>query len=137
MTAAKTLVQGVAETAVLDTGRQTIVNAVQNDSQAKGWAREAEPGCCAFCALLTTRGMTYRSEHTADFKAHNACRCHATPVFTAYEPSAQVRDWKALYQSSTKGARGMDATIAAYRAAYDAKYLASPAAEPAKELVAV
>ena len=55
--AAHTLVQGVVEKNVLDTGRQTIIDAVKADPKAKGWARETSPGACSFCALLATRGM--------------------------------------------------------------------------------
>lgn len=34
------------------------------------------------------------------------CRCHAEPVFTAYEPSAQIREWQALYRTATAGKSG-------------------------------
>lgn len=118
---ARSLVGGVAERAVLDTGRTTLLDAVRSDRKAIGWARVAEPGCCAFCALLTTRGMTYRSEHSAQFQSHNNCRCHVEPVFNQYEPSAQVRGWQSLYRDSTKDAHGTAATVAAFRKAFDAQ----------------
>lgn len=112
------LTQAAAETLVLDTGRDTIVNAVLSDSKARGWARHTEPGCCAFCAMLATRGDVYRSRQTAGFQAHPGDRCQPEPVFTAYEPPAQVREWQALWRSSTKGTSGKDA-VAAFRQAYE------------------
>src|SRR2546430_9879198 len=49
LAAARTMTEGVAERAVLDTGRQTILDAVQADKRAKGWARTIEPGACSSC----------------------------------------------------------------------------------------
>lgn len=118
---AKSLVTGVTEKDILDTGRMTIINAVQSDRAAKGWARETEPGACSFCALLASRGAVYRREKSADFPAHNNCRCFAEPVFTAYEPTAQVRGWQQLYRESTRGVSGGAAMRNAFRVAYDAQ----------------
>lgn len=115
-------VQGVVERNVLDTGRMTIINAVQSDRKAKGWARETEPGCCSFCAMLAVRGAVYRSNDSASFESHNNCRCFAVPVFNAYEPSAQVREWQQLYKESTHGVRGGSKMRKAFRNAYETKY---------------
>jgi hypothetical protein len=120
--AVQSTVQGVVERNVLDTGRMTIINAVQSDRKAKGWARETEPGCCSFCAMLAVRGAVYRSEDSASFESHNNCRCFAVPVFNAYEPSAQVREWQQLYKESTRGVRGGKKMRKAFRNAYEAKY---------------
>lgn len=118
---AKTLIKGVTEKAVLDTGRNTIINAVHSDRRARGWAREVEPGACSFCLLLATRGAVYRSEKTADFKSHDHCRCTAVPVFGIYEPTAEIRDAAALYRESIKGAHGPKASRAAFRKAVEAR----------------
>lgn len=117
---AKTNVDGSIGRLVQNVGRDTIVNAVKADPKAKGWAREPEPGCCSFCALLSTRGMAYRSEKSASFLSHNACRCHASPIFNAYEPSAQIREWHALYRQSTAGVHGMKNLQNAFRRAFEA-----------------
>lgn len=111
-------VGSVAEKSVLDVGRQTIIDGVHADSMAKGWARETEPGCCSFCALLATRGAAYRTEAKAAFESHDNCRCFAVPTFTEYEPTAQVREWQALYKSSTRGVRGPAAQRNAFRVAF-------------------
>lgn len=118
--AAKVLVKGAAERMVLDTGRATVMNAVQGDRQARGWARITKPGCCAFCAMLASRGAAYKTERSAAFRAHDHDRCMAEPVFGAYEMTADARGWQALWQSSTKGTSGADA-VRAFRDAYESR----------------
>ena len=104
------------EKLVLDAGRDTITGAVLADRKARGWARVTQPGACYFCVMLATRGAVYKTEATAGFQAHDHDHCHPEPVFTAYEPSAQVREWQALWSESTAGHSGK-AAIAAFRAA--------------------
>lgn len=63
------------------------------DPASDGWIRVAEPGACPFCLMLASRGsygILYRSEQTANFRAHartkrggGECRCHALPVWDA------------------------------------------------------
>lgn len=111
LAAFETQIQGLSSKMVMDTGRSTVIDAVHRDRKAKGWARIPEPthsksGTCAFCALLATRGLVYKSKTSGDFRAHDGCECHAEPVFNAYEPSAQVREWQALYASSTRSVTG-------------------------------
>lgn len=118
----KTNVLGVTEKNVLDAGRSTILNASKTDRKSKGWARETEPECCAFCAMLATRGAVYRSEDSGDFRAHDHCRCFAVPVFNIFDVPAHVQEWQQLYRESTQGVRGSKASIKAFRQAYDAKY---------------
>ena len=118
--AALTRLDGAVQNLVLDQGRDTIIGAVMQDKYAKGWARVTSPGACSFCVMLALRagaGFLYTSKQSANFKAHtpNAdgsgglCQCHAEPVFTAYEPSAHMREMQALWESSTKGRSGNDA----------------------------
>jgi len=109
---AKARLAASSERQVLDAGRNTIVDNAQRDRKAKGWARVPEPGACSFCLMLATRGAVYRSEQSADFKTHDHCRCHVEPVFTAYEPSARVREAQALWASSTRGKSGHAAQVA-------------------------
>lgn len=109
---AKARLAASSERLVLDAGRDTVIDNAQRDRKAKGWARIPEPEACSFCLMLATRGAVYRSEATADFKSHDNCRCHVEPVFTAYEPSAAVRQAEALWASSTRGKSGNAARIA-------------------------
>lgn len=115
--AALTNLTGAVETLVLDQGRDTIINATKTDRKAIGWARIPEPGACYFCAMLATRGAVYKRD-TATFQPHDHCRCHAEPVFTAYEPTAQIREWQALYAKSTKGQSDQ---LNAFRRAYEGR----------------
>jgi hypothetical protein len=119
---ALTNLQAVTEKNVLDIGRNTILDAIKSDRKARGWAREVGPGACSFCAMLATRGAVYKSEETASFEAHDHCHCIAVPTFTAYEPTAQVREWQQLYKESTKGVRGSANMRNAFRQAYESKY---------------
>lgn len=45
----------------------------------KGWARIPEPGACAFCRMLASRGAVYK-RNTGNFHSHNRCRCTARAV---------------------------------------------------------
>lgn len=115
---AKVMSTGVAEKMVLDVGRRTVINTARGDRAARGWARVPEPGCCSFCAMLATRGAVYKDgsfdnanakflsheDTPSDIKTHDHCRCHAEPVFTAYEPTAQVRQWQHEWREVTKDA---------------------------------
>ena len=119
-TKALQLLDGAVQNLVLNQGRDTIIGAVRQDKYAKGWARVTSPGACSFCIMLALRagaGFLYRSKQSADFRAHtpNAngsgglCQCHAEPVFTAYEPSAHMRDMQKTWTDATKGRSGNDA----------------------------
>lgn len=109
-------VEAAAGKMVADVGRNELIEAIEADRQARGWARVTRPGACAFCLMLATRGAVYKSEQTAgaranvkfvgegEFKFHNNCRCTIQPLFGAvYEPPAHIRDAKKLYRESTKG----------------------------------
>lgn len=118
---ARTQLAGAVDRLVLDVGRRTLVDAVQADRQAKGWARVTRPGACSFCRLLATRGAVYKTESTAgrdanarfagdgEFKFHNHCHCYIEPVFGTYEMTAQARADLQLYKQAAAGKSGADA----------------------------
>lgn len=118
---AQTKIDGAVARLVQDIGRATITDTVRTDSKAKGWARITEPNPCAFCALLATRGAVYKSDESASFKSHDHCRCHAEPIFAAYEPSAEVRQWQADYAKATRGVRGSRNQRIAWRRAFEGR----------------
>jgi hypothetical protein len=113
---AKARLAAAAERQVLDTGWSTVTDAVLRDRKAKGYARIPEPGACSFCGMLSARGIVYKADSfdaakakfkaNADFpdadRAHNYCRCHLEPIWTAYEPSADVRSWTKLYDDTAR-----------------------------------
>lgn len=126
--AAEQSLESSVERLVLDQGRTAIIDAVQDDKMAKGWARVTEPGCCYFCALLATRGAVYKSRDTASFEAHTkqpngsggTCRCHAEPVFNAYEPTAQIRQWASDHER-LKDERGGKLSLIEWRRAFEGR----------------
>lgn len=115
--------QGTADRLVLNAGRDTITEAVEQDREARGWARSIGLSACSFCAMLAARGAVYK-EHSFDrsdrkfkgtvstIKVHDHCHCFPTPVFTAYEPPAHVRRLQADWATVTKGLSGKDARLA-------------------------
>jgi hypothetical protein len=140
---AESYVIGAGEKMVGDVGRNTIVGNVQRDPKARAWARVPEPGCCWFCAMLATRGAVYKADSFTDanarfadsagwsshVKTHDHCRCHVEPVFNAYEPSALIREWTALYHDTVTG-KGPKQSRREFRHAFDTKYRPSPSTTP-------
>lgn len=131
--------QGSAERLVLNTGRDTITAAVEQDRQARGWARSIGLTACSFCAMLATRGAVYKQDSFVEsdkkfagdvstIKVHDHCHCFPTPVFTAYEPTARVRQLQADWKTVTKGRSGRDARLA-WRAHIEGRQPARPGGE--------
>lgn len=119
---AQTLVKGVTQKMVVDTGRNTLLEAIKADQKCRGWAREARPNACYFCAMLSTRGAVYKSEESASFLPHDNCHCIPVPVFADnYEPPAHVRQWQADYFQATKGTHGSKNAQVAWRRAYEGR----------------
>lgn len=116
---------GAAARLVLSGGRETIYRTVRGDSKAQGVQRVTDGHPCAFCAMLAGRGAVYRSEMSADFRAHDKCGCQAEPI---YRPNGalpgRAQEFADLWASSTKGASG-DAAVAAFRRAYAEKFPAA------------
>jgi hypothetical protein len=77
-------VAGATSRIVLDAGRQTILDAVEEDREAIGWTRITDAKPCAFCSMLASRGPVY-SEDTVSFQAHAHCACIAAPVWSRDE----------------------------------------------------
>lgn len=114
-------------------------NLSQVEEPGVTWARMAQDGACAFCAMLATRGGAYRTQAGAltvtgagtrpsrqgkratGEKYHDDCRCIAVPIFTGldYEYPSQTDEWGALYDEAVKalptGARDTKAVLAYMR----------------------
>lgn len=90
---------GAATRHVQAGGRGVVIESVNQDQAALGWARVASATGCAFCLMLASRGPAYKSEGTADFTAHDHCNCGAEPAFDGYEwndVATRARDaWEA------------------------------------------
>lgn len=104
---------------VLQGGRETISRTVASDPAALGWARTTSGRCCAFCAVLSSRGYVY-SEETVDFEAHPGCSCSAEPTFTrdATAPPGSA-EFHQLYNDATRDLPKGDDPINAFRRALD------------------
>ena len=114
-------VDAAMQQVVMDAGRNEVIAAIEADTEAKGWARVVKPGACAFCLMLATRGPTYKSRETANFRAHTNCHCTVEALFgNHYEPPAQVREAMALWSEATTGLSGK-AAVRAFRRAVDAQ----------------
>lgn len=84
-------VTGAATRLVLQGGRHTLIETIQADNRASGYARVTGGKPCAFCSMLAGRGAVYGKE-SADFAAHDHCSCGVAPVFD--EAPTPVRDYK-------------------------------------------
>ena len=98
---ATTLVRasGAVSRHIIDGGRQTILDSVQADKQAIGWARITDGDPCYFCLTLASRGAVYKSEQTASFEAHDHCGCTAMPVYKGTE-IPDLQRWQQIYDAA-------------------------------------
>lgn len=76
---AKALIKGGLQLRIANASRYTVAGSAIADPAADGWQRQGSGGC-GFCAMLIGRGAVY-TESTADFAAHDHCRCSAVPAF--------------------------------------------------------
>lgn len=90
---------------IFDGGRSTLLRSVQADKVALGWARVTDANPCAFCALLASRGPVYKTEASADFRAHDHCACTVEPFYEGSDWPGQAREYKAMYTQAIRDAR--------------------------------
>jgi hypothetical protein len=105
--------EAVAQKLVTDQGRGTVREAVHQDRTAVGYARAAALGACAFCKLMASRGLTYKSAGSAGREAnskftgdasvvkfHDNCHCQIVPVFKGqrFELSDHAAEWARIYR---------------------------------------
>jgi len=133
LAAVRTLTNGVAQKMVVQTARNTLLDAIEKDTRCRGWARVARPDGCSFCALLSTRGAVYKTERTATVTKdgtayHDHCHCVPVPLFADhYEPPAYVREWQRIYTEAPYGKNAAEArnnfrvALGAHRAAQAAQ----------------
>ncbi len=94
-------------------GRAAILDGLEADSAARGWARVTSSKCCAFCAMLASRGPVYTTRQTGAFRAHDSCACTVEPV---YRPDAEWPTGSRRYADLWKQAQAApDATAIEFR----------------------
>lgn len=103
---------------VLNGGRETVIGATQQDNEARGWQRVTDGDPCFFCAMLASRGATYRSEESGGFEAHDGCGCAAEPVYGNSALPGRAGEFRAMWNDATRGESGKDA-VRAFRRAYE------------------
>lgn len=86
-------------------GRDTLTGSVNADKVALGWMRVTDADPCAFCALLAGRGPVYKTEQSADFRAHDHCACTVEPFYDGSEWTASAREWRDMYNQAVSEAR--------------------------------
>jgi hypothetical protein len=108
---ALTQVLGTSSRIALDGSRTTVGESVKADDKAVGWYRVTDGDPCAFCALMASRGVVYKST-TVDFKAHNDCGCTSAPAFDREQPLPDLsREADRIYRSG-------NASLKDFRAAW-------------------
>lgn len=102
-------VAGTVGMYALDYGRDTLMNAVNEDEKALGWGRMTSGDPCAFCAMLASRGPVYGSSETASFEAHRSCACLPEPMWSEdQEWSGQAREFRAIWDRATEGLKSFE-----------------------------
>lgn len=107
------LIAGGVQKRIANFSRLTVMESSIADPAAHGWQRVGVGECrTGFCDMLIGRGAVY-SEASADFAAHDHCKCTAAPAFEGeprpvrpFTPStrnisdadrARVREWIASH----------------------------------------
>lgn len=91
---------GAVSRHILSGARETLLDSVQADKQAVGWARVTDGDPCAFCLMLASRGAVYKSEQTAGFQAHDHCGCTVMPLWKGSKLPDQTRRWRDIYNAA-------------------------------------
>lgn len=122
---------GTAARIALDGGRTTTLDTAKADPAAVGWWRMTDGDPCHFCAMLASRGVTFK-EHSfsrsdarfigdGDAKVHNSCGCTLKPAFSRAQQLPKVNDQaEQVWRESTGGLSG-DQARAAFRKAWEAR----------------
>lgn len=84
------LILGGVSKRVQNAARDVVIHNAISDPRARGWQRRAAGGC-TFCAMLAGRGAVY-TKRSADFAAHDHCRCTAVCAFTGRENPVRPYD---------------------------------------------
>lgn len=109
----RALIEGGVQRRIANFSRMTVMGSAVADPSARGWQRIGAGQCRnGFCDMLIARGAVY-TEATADFAAHDHCKCSAIPAWSGrpipvrpFTPStrdisdadrARVRDWLATH----------------------------------------
>jgi hypothetical protein len=104
---------GSASRLALNGGRDAVMLTMGNDRAARGWARVTSGSPCSFCAMLASRGPTFESRRTANFRAHDWCVCQPEPHYEGSAWPGKGREFERIWKDATRVAleRGEDTTV--------------------------
>jgi hypothetical protein len=105
---------------VLNGARKTLLEVVDADKTALGWARVTDSDPCYFCAMLASRGPVYKTRQQAAFQPHDHCACTVEPVFSrdAAWPG-RGREFQKLWNDHIRGRYSGKEAIRAWRRLLD------------------
>lgn len=122
---------GAAVRITADGGRDAVLDAVELDDEAIGYARKTDSNPCHFCALLASRGAVYKKDSFAlanrrfagdgVAKTHDHCQCTMRPVYDADDDmDDEAKEYLRIYEDVTEGLAGRPAEMRkAFRRAYE------------------
>jgi len=95
---------GAATRHVLTGGRQSLLTLLDEDPRVIGWARVTDGDPCAFCAMLSGRGIVYKTKESASFRAHDNCACVAEPAYSRSAPlPGRGAEFQKLWNENIRG----------------------------------
>lgn len=102
--AALSRLSGVTQRLTANADRATILTNTRRDPAGVRWYRGTSAKCCAFCAMVASRGAVYRSEQSAEFKAHNSCHCFPVVLFPGdtHELPSYYKDFRDEYETAAE-----------------------------------
>lgn len=124
---------GTTSRIVLDGGRTTTYDTIEEDPVAVGWYLQTDAKPCYWCALIASRGVVYK-EHSLDAsdarftgpgtaKLHNNCHCILAPAFSVGHDLPNVSQHaQDVYYEATRGmktARNQANVLPLFRAAWN------------------
>lgn len=98
----------VIDKGVQDGSREYLIKSLSNDRREKWVARGVRPGCCAFCAMLASRGFVYWSENSAMRNAigeqyHPNCHCYPIVRWSSKVPPNVNQQWSKAWDAHATG----------------------------------
>lgn len=106
------LLAGSVQRMVFGGSRDTLIGNAAREGVR--YARYASSTACPFCRMLVTRGFVY-TEDTAEFQAHDNCRCMAVPDNDdSYQPPDYVEQWQQQYVEASKNTNGSTTSVLTY-----------------------
>lgn len=88
---------GKASKRAMQRADETIGYNARRDRAHPWWAIVPNPGACAFCVMVGSRGFVYHTNNTADAQRHLNCKCAVVCDFDTDNPALDGYDPGKLY----------------------------------------